>query len=174
MNKSSLKDVSPLIDLIAQHAQTFIDDEDVAHSNLLKEQEILIPFASKITVLTRAFRTASSGKSPEEIIALSNAVVDKIDQTISMHFQEIKIKDLISNSKKIGFNELKQKIIDAYHESLGDSDRIEEVIALIESGNEPAVGRKRKAGTRPEKLSTNRRAQDAINQNKVETSQDGE
>jgi hypothetical protein len=174
MNKASLKDVSPLVDLITQHAQTLIDDEDVICANLFKEQDVLIPFASKITMLTKAFKTASSGKSPEEIVTLCSAVIDKIDQTINLHFQEMKIKNLISNSKKSGFVELKQKIVDAYATSLGDADRIDEVIALIESGNEPAVGKKRKMGTRPEKLSVVRRAEDIINQKKDESSQAGE
>jgi hypothetical protein len=173
MNKTSLKDVSPLIELITQHAQTLIVDEDIICANLLKEQDVLIPFVNKITVLTKAFRTASSGKSPEEIVALSAAVVDKIDQTISLHFQEMKIKNLIANSKKAGFEELKQKIIDSYSESLGDADRIIEAVSMIESGNEPAVGRKRKLGTRPEKLSVVRHAQDIVKA-KSETPQEGE
>ncbi len=174
MNKEQLKEVSPLIDKIALQAQIFINDESLNCNNLLKEQEIVAPFANKITTLTRAFRTAAVGKNHDEIASLAAALTDKIDQTINVHLQEIKIKAIIANSKKDGFIDLKQKIIDTYNDTLGDAERIEEVVTLIETGNEPALGRKRKMGTRPEKLSVVRRAQDVVKQKQDEKSQESE
>ena len=173
MNKTALNEISPLIEKLTCQAQALIDSESTVSSRLAKEQEVLVPFANKISVLTRAYRTAISGKSHEDIAALSVALVDKIEQTINLYFQEIKIKDLISSSKKSGYEEMKQKIIDSYNEALGDLDRIAEVSTMIESGNEPTLGRKRKPGTRPEKLSVVRHAQDNVKA-KPETPQEGE
>jgi hypothetical protein len=61
-----------------------------------------------------------------------------------------------------------------WNAGIGDLQRIDTVAEIIKSGDTPINGKNRKPGTRPEKLSVIRRAQEEVNSTSESSDQENE
>jgi hypothetical protein len=162
MNKSTLASAQPVIDSIVntqnetkKSLEHLVERETIAHDavNVLQK---------KIVALIRAYRKACIGKSIEDREATASLTFDKIEETLTQDVSSLRDKVWYDRGKIDAFSDTTATIQSLWTQAVADEIRVEEVAALILSGEEPNNGKERKPGTRPEKTAVVRKAQKIV------------
>lgn len=159
MDKETLLQVKPIFDQIIQDTSEFsrqavldVRDQEIKHDTTKAITTLLMAY-------TKAYRAAIIGKNAEEITIISNKIVEKIEQTLNDNLATQRDNLNFLKGKNAAIQELHDKPSTIYRQNLADAERAEELAKEIAAGQKPANGKSWKPGTRPEKLSVVRRAQ---------------
>jgi hypothetical protein len=128
----------------------------------------------KIAVMVKACRKSCIGKSAEEREVVLWATLDKIEEITSQDVQTARDTVFYNKGKHDAMDSAVRALNAAWDAGIADLQRINEVADLIKSGDTPINGKNRKPGTRPEKLSVIRRAQEEVNATSESSVQENE
>ena len=94
--------------------------------------------------------------------------LDKIEEIIGQDVTSTRDAVLYGKGKHEAIESSMSALNAAWDTGIGDLQRIDTVADMIKLGVEPINGRNRKPGTRPEKLSVVRKAQEEVEKNQTE------
>ena len=122
----------------------------------------------KIAPLVKACRKSCIGKIPEEREIIMMTTIDKIEEMLMQDVASTRDNALYAKGKLDALEKVAEDLHVTWNSGVSDLRRINEVADMIKLGEEPINGRNRKPGTRPEKLSVVRKAQEEVEKNQVE------
>jgi len=138
-----------------------IDRDSIIH-------DVASAIQKKIVVMTKTCRKSCIGKSVEEREIIMWTTLDKIEEIIAQDVTSTRDAVLYGRGKHEAIESSMSALNAAWDAGIGDLQRIDAVADMIKLGAEPINGRNRKPGTRPEKLSVVRKAQEEVEKNQTE------
>ena len=169
MKKSTIVDIRPLIDAFSSTVLEKATNADSLASKLNDKHAVVAEIQTFLTGLISAFRKSYATLTPQEREKLVDVFIEKIESKMNSDIKEIRNSFAIltthSSTSKDLISLLEEKFKSALKEA-EDIERIEVVAQQIKDGEVIPSGRNRKPGTRPERLSTIRKAQQLIDKNK--------
>jgi len=153
--------IDAIIDRLKRETSEALQKEAVKHDTAAE-------IRTKVVPLIRAYRKASAGKTAEERDVLIGSTLDKIEEEIINFITGCRDRILFGKGKVEAASQIGQKTSEIWTIAVADAERAVEVADLIAAGETPNNGRNRKPGTRPEKISVVKRAQEIVDQNNSE------
>ena len=154
---------------------SYTSSQDADKSEVLKTidrdavvHDVSNAIQKKIAVMVKACRKSCIGKSAEEREVVLWATLDKIEEIIAQDVTSTRDAVLYGRGKHEAIETSMSALNAAWDAGIGDLQRIDAVADMIKLGAEPINGRNRKPGTRPEKLSVVRKAQEEVEKNQTE------
>lgn len=169
MKKSTLIDVRPLIDSFSSTVLEKATNADLLASKLNDKYTVTTEIQTFLTGLISSFRTSYVSLALQEREKLVDVFIEKIESKINSDIKEIRNSFAILTTHSSTSKELISLLEEKFKSALKEAEGIEhiEIVAQqIKDGEVIHNGRNRKPGTRPERLSTIRKAQQLINDNK--------
>lgn len=165
MKKSSLEDTKKLFVDLANEEARIANDLDVSVKRMSEKHETIAGIKTYIDTLTNSFKKAYPALSLEEKEKLVNLFIDRLTSHIDGELKTARDTVMINKGKSTAGNDAAKRILEKYDSVLNEVIRVEEVAQKLENNEEVPNGRKRKTGTRPEKLSILRKAQELVQLN---------
>ena len=162
MKKSSLEDSKHLFLELARAEDQIVKTLEATVQKETVRYSVLQNVKSNVDALVAAFRKSYQGLSQEEKESLVNIFIEKITSHIDSEARASRDGILISKGKISALEDSSRRILDGFQSALDEAARVEEIAEKIVSGEEIPNGRKRKPGTRPERISLIRKAQSSI------------
>jgi len=144
-----------------------IDRDSIIH-------DVASAIQKKIVVMVKACRKSCIGKSTEEREIIMWTTLDKIEEIIAQDVASTRDAVLYGKGKHEAIESSMSALNASWDAGIGDLQRIDTAAEIIKSGDTPINGKNRKPGTRPEKLSVVRRAQEEVNSTSVSSVQENE
>ena len=144
-----------------------IDRDSIIH-------DVASAIQKKIVAMVKACRKSCIGKSAEEREIIMWTTLDKIEEIIAQDVTSTRDAILYGKGKHEAIESSMSALNATWNAGIGDLQRIDTVAEIIKSGDTPINGKNRKPGTRPEKLSVIRRAQEEVNATSVSSDQENE
>jgi hypothetical protein len=168
------KDTVALID-IQNIVSGYIATQAADKSEILKAidrdsiiHDVASAIQKKIVAMVKACRKSCIGKSVEEREIIMWTTLDKIEEIIAQDVASTRDAVLYGRGKHEAIESSMSALNAVWDAGIGDLQRIDTVADMIKLGAEPINGRNRKPGTRPEKLSVVRKAQEEVEKNQTE------
>ncbi len=158
MDKTSLLQTKPVIDQISQETETLLRQLELDLKTQEIKYEVIKAFVALMTTYTKAYKAAIIGKSADDIVIISNKVIEKIDQTLTDNLAMQRDSLNYMKGKQDALQDLRAKPDAIFNQNLADAERIESLAEKIVEGEQPVNGKNWKPGSRPEKLSVTRLA----------------
>lgn len=174
MDTKSLKTARPVFDNIDANIDRLKRETSEALQKETIKHDTAIEIRAKVMSLIRAYRKTSIGKNADERDILIVSTLDMLEEELANFITSYRDRILFGKGKADAALQIGQKSSEIWSIAVADATRVDEVAELIEAGNIPNNGRNRKPGTRPEKLSVVKRAQDIVKQKQDETPQESE
>jgi hypothetical protein len=165
MKKSSLEDVKQLFVNLSSEEKRIASELDDNVKRMSEKHDVIAGIKSHIDTLVSSFRKGYPTLSGEEREKLVNLFIDRLASHLDNELKSARDFVMINRGKSAAGNDAARRILERYDFALNESIRVEEVAKKIEDNEVVPNGRTRKVGTRPEKLSVIRKAQELVQQN---------
>jgi hypothetical protein len=165
MKKSSLEDTKKLFEDLASEEARIASELDVNVKRMSEKHDTIAAIKTYVDTLTNSFKKGYPTLSGEEKEKLVNLFIDRITSYLDNELKSARDSVMTNRGKSAAGNDASKRILEKYDSALNELIRVEEVAQKLENNEEIPNGRKRKTGTRPEKLSVLRKAQELV-QNK--------
>lgn len=159
MDPKSFEDVKPVIEIIV----SALDNEKAALQDAVKDaairHDVITDIRTKVMAVVKSYYKVSQGKTQQEREGLFTNVLEKIESILTQEVTSHRDRTLFGKGRLESLEKSSDILQKQWHIAKTDASRVVELANEIKQGNIPNNGRNRKPGTRPEKLSVVKRAE---------------
>lgn len=162
MTKENLENTKRLfVDTMRQSEEKARESTELT-KRFIDRHDSLVAIQNTIKIIIAACRSSLAESQQDNREAILNATISKIDDSVSKEVIAARDLVMIHKGKVAAYSDSATGAMEIWDTEMNSVLRAEEVAEEIYKSKVPSNGKNRKPGSRPEKLSIVRRAQEII------------